>query len=49
MPSFEPFDGAGIVTLEPAWKPPPSTEYSVTDTPEPESLAERLTVTSEAE
>ena len=40
-PSFEPSAGAGIVTDVPVVYGPPSTEYSVTLMPEPESLALR--------
>ena len=46
-PSFEPSAGAGMSTLVPAWNEPPSTEYSVSEGPEPASEAPRVTVTGE--
>ena len=45
-PSFEWSPGAPMTTAAPCWTEPPSTEYDVVLTPEPEpSPAEKLTVT----
>ncbi len=45
-PSLEWFAGAEMVTVVPVWKLPPSTLYCVEATPEPASIAVRVTVTS---
>ena len=46
-PSFEWSAGAGIETVAPFWKEPPSTRYCVEATPEPVSTTLRFTVTAE--